>query len=241
MRKRGPFWLGARPRFPPPSLADENGLLALGGDLGTERLLTAYRLGIFPWPVDDPRVPLLWFAPDPRFVLRPAELHVARSLRRTLKRREFEIRVDTAFAEVIRACAEARRERGGTWITVEMIEAYSRLHELGWAHCFESWRGGSLAGGIYGIAMGGVFFAESMFHNVSNASKVALVTLVEVLGRRGFELIDCQQQTELLGRFGARPIPRPEFASALRRALSLAVEFPPQGPLECGAGLSASP
>lgn len=207
-------------RFPPPELADESGLLAVGGDLQPERLIAAYASGIFPWYQEGD--PILWHAPDPRFVLEPSKLHVPRSLRRTMARGTFEVRFDTAFADVIAACAGTGRPgQAGTWITPEMQSAYERLHHLGLAHSVESWADGQLAGGLYGVALGGTFFGESMFARVSDASKVAFVALVERLRGWGFPLVDCQQETEHLERFGAESWPRPRFQEALRASLLL--------------------
>jgi leucyl/phenylalanyl-tRNA--protein transferase len=211
------YRLGPEPAFPDPRLAEPDGLLAVGGDLDAERLLTAYATGIFPW-YEDP--PILWFSPDPRMVLRPAELHVPRRLRRSLRGRPFELSLDRAFHEVIRACATAPRGEGrGTWITEDMIEAYGRLHDLGFAHSVEAWRDGELMGGLYGVSLGAAFFAESMFRRCSGASKVALVTLVEQLSAWGFELFDAQLPVEHLERWGARPWPRERFLTALASAL----------------------
>ena len=230
--RRGPFWLGGEPVFPPPYLADENGLLALGGSLSPKRLMAAYSAGVFPWPLGDDQTPMLWFSPDPRFVLYPDELHVSRSLRRTLASGRFESRVDTAFREVIEGCARAPgRGRDGTWLSDEMIDAYVRLHELGFAHSFESWDDGGLAGGVYGVGIGRAFFAESMYFARPAASKVALVALVRSLGARGYRFIDCQQETENLARFGARMVPRPRFLAELSRALELPEDMPLPGSL----------
>jgi leucyl/phenylalanyl-tRNA--protein transferase len=212
------FRLPREPVFPDPALADPDGLLAVGGDLAPERLLAAYRAGIFPWY--DAGSPILWWSPDPRMVLLPGELHVARSLRRTLRAGRFEVRADTAFARVVRRCAEvARPGQRGTWITAEMIEAYARLHRLGLAHSVEAWEGRELAGGLYGVSIGGAFFGESMFADRPDASKVAFVTLVEWLRDRGFDLVDAQVETAHLRRFGAREIPRREFLARLARSL----------------------
>ncbi len=230
MRARGPFWLGAESSFPPPELADENGLLAVGGGLSPQRLVSAYRSGVFPWPLGDSHTPMLWFSPDPRFLLFPKELHVSRSMRAFLRRACFELRVDTAFAAVIRGCASAHRpSQEDTWISAEMIAAYVELHRLGYAHSFESWDGVRLAGGVYGVALGKAFFAESMFYDEPNASKAALIGLVTTLGDRGYRFIDCQQETPHLVRFGARPVDRAEFLALLGRALEEAEEFPPRG------------
>jgi leucyl/phenylalanyl-tRNA--protein transferase len=227
MVERGPFWLGREAVFPPAELAHASGLLAVGGDLSPERLLAAYRGGIFPWPLGEVDDPMFWFSPDPRFVLRPAEVHVSRSLRKTLRGGRFEVRFDTAFARVIRACAASRRRHEqGTWISDAMVEAYTELHRLGHAHSVESYRAGRLAGGLYGLAIGAVFFGESMFHVEPDASKVAFVTLVEELAARGYRLIDCQQETAHLARFGARPMARRRFLRELERAIALPVEFP---------------
>jgi len=200
--------------FPHPSLADPGGLVAVGGDLSPERLLLAYAHGIFPWYSD--LSPILWWSPDPRLVLFPGELKISRSLRRVIKKQVFTVTMNSSFGEVIRACAQTR---GETWITGEMIEAYAALHELGYAHSFESRHEGRLVGGLYGIALGRAFFGESMFSAMSDASKVALVFLVRFLADLGFEFIDCQTTTEHLRRFGAREIPRKEFLDRLGRAL----------------------
>ena len=187
-------WLDARTPFPPlaTALVEPNGLLAAGGDLAVPRLVSAYRRGIFPWY--SAGQPILWWSPDPRMVLEVAEFKVSRSLRRRVRAGGFEIRVDTAFAQVIDACARAPRAgQGGTWITQEMVEAYRRLHYAGYAHSVESWREGRLVGGLYGVALGRVFFGESMFAQEDDASKVALVALVALLQRLDVPLIDCQQ------------------------------------------------
>ena len=229
---RGPFWLGPDPVFPPAELAHASGLLAVGGDLRPERLLAAYRAGIFPWPLGEVDDPMFWFSPDPRFVLRPAELHVSRSLRRSLRAGRFEVRLDTAFEPVVRACAATRRRHEhGTWISEPMVEAYAELHRLGHAHSAESFRDGRLVGGLYGVAIGGAFFGESMFYTEADASKIAFVTLVGELAAGGFRLVDCQQETAHLARFGARPIPRRRFLRELQRAVAEPARFPPPGPL----------
>jgi leucyl/phenylalanyl-tRNA--protein transferase len=203
--------------FPPPSHAEPSGLLALGGDLSSERLLLAYSLGIFPW-YDQP--PILWFSPDPRMVIEPARLHVARRLRRRLRQGAFELRLDSAFARVIRSCAETRRPGSrGTWITPEMVEAYTALHEQGFAHSAEAWQEGALVGGVYGVSLGAAFFAESMFHVATDASKAALTALVWQLEAWGFALFDCQLPTEHLASLGAEPWPRERFLAALESAL----------------------
>jgi leucyl/phenylalanyl-tRNA---protein transferase len=208
-------WLDARDPFPPVALAltDPNGLLAAGGDLSPERLLAAYRNGIFPWYSDDQ--PLLWWSPDPRMVLIPAEFRIARSLRKRLQRRDYEARADSAFEQVMRGCAAPRVSQAGTWITEEMVAAYGALHRLGYAHSIETWMDGELAGGLYGVAIGRMFYGESMFTRVTDASKVALAHLVRQLERWGFDMIDCQMTTPHLVRFGAREIPRTAFMRKL--------------------------
>ena len=204
--------------FPDPELAEPDGLLAIGGDLSPERLLAAYAEGIFPWFNEDH--PILWWSPDPRLVLEPAALHVPRSLRRTIRRGRFRVTADEAFEAVIRRCAERDRPgQEGTWITAEMIEAYGRLHRLGFAHSFEAWEDGALAGGLYGVSLGAAFFGESMFADRPDASKVAFATAVEWLAARGVGLVDCQLRTEHLVRFGAHEIPRREFLDRLAKAL----------------------
>jgi leucyl/phenylalanyl-tRNA--protein transferase len=204
--------------FPDPRHAEPDGLLAVGGDLSPRRLLAAYREGIFPWFGEES--PILWWSPDPRLVLVPEELHVPRSLQRTLRRGVYRVTADTAFAEVIRACSTKDRPgQEGTWITPDMIEAYEELHQLGYAHSFEAWEDDELAGGLYGVSLGQAFFGESMFSERPDASKVAFVTSVRWLADRGIRLIDCQVRTEHLLRFGAREIPREAFLAQLRRAL----------------------
>ncbi len=211
-------WLGKELAFPPHEAAESGGLLAVGGDLEPARLLLAYSIGIFPWYNEDQ--PNLWFSPDPRMVLLPSELHASRSLRKTLRRERFEIRMDTAFEGVIRGCAEVERPCGeGTWITPDMIRAYCRLHELGFGHSAEAWEDDRLVGGVYGVSLGGCFFAESMFALRSDASKVAFVALVEQLEAWSFDLIDCQVHTDHLERFGAREWHRERFLEALAEAL----------------------
>jgi leucyl/phenylalanyl-tRNA--protein transferase len=206
-------------RFPAPEDAEPNGLLAVGGDLGAERLLLAYSMGIFPWYEDG--LPVLWHSPDPRTILLPSQLRVSRSLRKVIRDRTFEIRCDGDFEAVIRACARAPRNgQDGTWITDEMVEGYLRLFELGYAHCSEAWSGDELVGGLYGVSLGGCFFGESMFASCANASKVAFVALVEQLARWEFDLIDCQVHTDHLARFGATEWPRGQFLSILERSLA---------------------
>jgi leucyl/phenylalanyl-tRNA---protein transferase len=211
-------WLSrsdAADRFPAPSeaLTEPNGLLAAGGDLEPERLLAAYRRGIFPWYADGQ--PILWWSPDPRSVLRPDEVHVSRSLRRSLIKGGFELRIDTAFAQVVAGCAAPRDYSASTWITADMAAAYARLHRLGWAHSFETWLDGELVGGLYGVAIGRVFFGESMFTRATDASKVAFVNLASQLRARSFELIDCQVASAHVTSLGASTVPRAEFLARL--------------------------
>ncbi|MDX1698937.1 MAG: leucyl/phenylalanyl-tRNA--protein transferase [Thiohalobacterales bacterium] len=197
------------------ALVEPDGLLAVGGDLSSERLLYAYRNGIFPWY--GPDQPILWWSPDPRLVLFPEDLRISRSLAKTLKKHPFTVTFDTAFEQVIAACAEPRPGQAGTWITPEMQAAYVRMHELGHAHSVECWQAGELAGGLYGLALGRVFFGESMFTRITDASKVGFVTLVQMLQRRGYRLIDCQVRTGHLESLGAALIPRREFTRILDR------------------------
>ena len=213
--------------FPDPNEADAEGLIAYGGDLDPQRVLAAYAQGIFPWPYDE-TTPLLWFSPDPRMVLRPDDLHVGRSLQKIIARHTFEVRFDSAFDEVIRQCAATRRPgQRGTWITGEMIRAYNRLHEMGFAHSAEAWSEGALVGGLYGVSLGAAFFGESMFTQRPNASKAAFVHLVRQLHTWEFQLFDCQVYTEHVARFGAAPWPRARFLDALTNALTVPTR---QGP-----------
>jgi len=212
------FTLSKRLSFPPPHLAIKEGLLAVGGDLSPERLLLAYRNGIFPWYSKGE--PILWWSPDPRLVLYPDELRISRSLHKVIRRNVFQMTFDEAFDAVIEACAEAKRSYGeGTWITDEMKAAYCELHRQGYAHSVEAWQDGKMVGGLYGIAIRRAFFGESMFSHVSNASKVAFVTLVENLKRLNFIIIDCQVKTDHLIRFGAREIPRKLFLELVGKAV----------------------
>jgi leucyl/phenylalanyl-tRNA--protein transferase len=211
------YRLAADPVFPPASEAEPNGLLAVGGDLSSQRLLAAYAAGIFPW-YEDPQ-PILWFSPDPRWSLLPEDLAVSRRLARTLRARKLEVTLDTAFARVIAGCAAPRADAQGTWITPAMQEAYQELFELGFAHSAEAWQAGELVGGVYGVSLGGAFFGESMFTLRPDASKVALVTLVRQLAAWGFDFLDCQVHTPHLERLGARPWPRDAFLRALRKSL----------------------
>lgn len=203
--------------FPDPSFAEPDGLLAVGGDLSVERLLLAYQNGIFPWY--DETSPILWWSPDPRLIMIPSEIKVSRSLRSILKRGIFELTLDTAFEEVINSCAIIHRAKhSNTWITPEMIEAYIRLHREGYAHSVEVWHKKKLVGGLYGVSLGSAFFGESMFTEMSNASKVALVALARLLDSWGFDFIDCQVVTEHLISMGAKAIPREEFLEMLHRS-----------------------
>ena len=215
-------WLERDDPFPPveTALREPNGLLCAGADLSVERLLAAYRSGIFPWYSGGE--PILWWSPDPRMVLFCDELKVSRSLAKNLRNKGFEIRIDSAFSGVIKACAEPRKGEPGTWIGKEMQSAYVALHRAGHAHSFETWQGEQLVGGLYGIAIGRAFFGESMFSRATDASKVALVALVEELRARGSPMIACQQRTPLLASLGARTIPRRQF---LRRLAAL-VNYP---------------
>ncbi len=212
------YRLGSELIFPDPALADPEGLLAVGGDLSPERLLLAYSMGIFPWYSDDQ--PILWWSPDPRLIVKPKDVHISKSLQRTMKSGKFTIRFDTDFHSVIRLCSEMERpDQAGTWITEEMIEAYCLLHMKGFAHSVESYLDGDLVGGLYGVSMGRAFFGESMFSNCSDASKVALAALSGRLTEWSFDFIDCQVTTQHLVRMGAREIARAEFLDRLNDAL----------------------
>ena len=212
------FRLDDRLVFPPPELADDSGLLAVGGDLSADRLLLAYSMGIFPWYDED--LPILWHSPDPRMVLLAEELIVNRSLRKSIRRAPYRITMDQAFRRVVEACATTPREgQAGTWITSDMLDAYTELHEQGYAHSVEAWRDDELVGGVYGVSLGAAFFGESMFAHAPDASKIAFVTLVEQLKAWDMPLIDCQVHTEHLERFGATEWPRKRFLDALDEAL----------------------
>jgi leucyl/phenylalanyl-tRNA--protein transferase len=217
-------WLRSNDPFPSPlrALREPNGLLAAGADLAVPRLLDAYRRGIFPWYSEGE--PVLWWSPDPRMILAPGRLAVSRSLRKRLRRGDYEVRTDTSFEKVMRACAEPREAQVGTWISGEMINAYGALHQAGYAHSVECWMDGDLAGGLYGVSIGRVFFGESMFTRRSDASKIALVYLVRQLERWSFGMIDCQMSTPHLASLGAHEIPRPDFM----RALQELVNYPTQ-------------
>ena len=204
-------WLDDDEDFPAVdrALRRPNGLLAAGADLSPERLLHAYRLGIFPW--FSAGEPILWWSPDPRMVLFPHELKIGRSLAKSLRKGDYQVRADTAFEAVMQACSEPRPGQRGTWITDQMKAAYTRLHGLGVAHCIETWRDGELIGGLYGVALGRMFYGESMFSRASDTSKIAFVHLLRQLQKWNFGLVDCQMNTPLLASFGAREIPRRQF------------------------------
>jgi leucyl/phenylalanyl-tRNA--protein transferase len=208
------YLLDDKLRFPNPSHADKEGLLAVGGDLSPERLLLAYANGIFPWFGDDS--PILWWSPDPRMILIPEEFKKAKSLSQSIRLKGFDVMFDHDFPAVIKACSAAsRKHEDGTWITTEMIEAYIVLHDMGYAHSVETYLDGKLVGGLYGISLGKAFFGESMFHLERDASKVALATLVDRLIEWEFHFIDAQQQTDHLKSLGAKPVPRDKFLSML--------------------------
>ena len=222
-------WLNPGDPFPSAetALVDPNGLLCAGLELTPELVLAAYERGIFPWYSDGQ--PVLWWSPDPRMVLTPQDFNLHRSLRKTLKHVNFEIRTDTRFEAVMRACAEPRPEQGGTWIGDAIVDAYSALHWAGLAHSVETWIEGELVGGLYGIALGRVFFGESMFMRRTDASKIAFAHLVSQLRRWQFELIDCQQQTEHLASLGAAPISRADFVQRLSRLVHSNATVPRAG------------
>ena len=214
--------------FPPveTARADMGGLLAVGADLRPERILDAYRHGIFPWGTVDGQP--LWYAPDPRMVLFPGEFRLTRSLRKTLRNGQYEVRFDSNFAGVMAGCAATpRRGQDGTWISPEMKQAYLRLHELGWAHSVETWAAGELVGGLYGLAIGRMFYGESMFACRTDASKVAFAHLIQYLVAHQFEMIDCQMYTDHLASLGGREIPRTTFLAGVAALTAAAV---PPGP-----------
>ena len=212
------YLLSSNIAFPSPNLTSEDGLLAVGGDLDQKRLLLAYSLGIFPWYAE--AEPILWWSPDPRLVLYPEDLRISTSLKKAIKKDIFHITMDQAFEQVITACAKIRREKDeGTCIVQDMIEAYCKLHESGFAHSVEAWQDDTLAGGLYGVSLGRCFFGESMFTTITNASKVAFVALVNYLKALSFDLIDCQVKTGHLISFGAREIPRAKFLKQLKKSL----------------------
>ncbi len=218
---RKPYWIpfNASPYDFPPlenALTHPDGLLAVGGDLTSSRLMVAYRKGIFPWYSDDQ--PILWWSPSERMVLFPEKLKVSRSLRKTLRKKMFQVTLDQAFRETVKACAEPRRKQKGTWITDDMLEAYCQLHECDYAHSVECWFNGELVGGLYGVTLGKIFFGESMFSRITDASKVAFTHLVKQLQRWGFLIIDCQVYTEHLASLGGELIPRTQYKTWLDRA-----------------------
>jgi leucyl/phenylalanyl-tRNA--protein transferase len=208
-------------RFPDPRRATAEGLVAIGGNFSIERLLLAYRSGIFPWTAD----PITWWSPDPRAIFEMDRVHVSRSLAKVLRQNRFQITQDQAFREVMEGCAEPRPGRGQTWVTREFLEGYTRLHERGHAHSVECWQEGELVGGIYGVAIGGVFAGESMFHRVSNASKVAVCRLIEHLRERGFALFDIQMLTPITTQLGGITIPRADYLRRLAGAIEKSCGF----------------
>jgi leucyl/phenylalanyl-tRNA--protein transferase len=211
------FRLDDRLVFPPVHLA-EDGLLALGGDLRPERLLLGYTQGIFPWYAEN--LPILWHSPDPRMVMRTVDLVVQRSLKKAIRRAPYELRMDSAFAQVLEGCASVPRPgQTGTWLIPEMVDAYRRMHDLGFAHSIEAWKDGELVGGLYGVSLGGAFFGESMFARAPDASKIAYVAGVRQLEAWGIDLIDCQVHTDHLERFGAYEVPRMRYLDMLKIAL----------------------
>ncbi len=213
-----PTFLGKRLWFPDPVQADDEGLVAVGGDLSIERLLLAYRSGIFPWFIHDDLV--YWFSPNPRCILIPEEIKISKSMRQILNQKQFEITFNKAFEAVMRGCATAKRpHQESTWITEDFIEAYVALHKNGYGHSVEVWQQGELVGGLYGVALGKVFFGESMFSLVPNASKAALISLAEKLNAEGFHFIECQLYTPHLGSLGAKAVSRKEYLKMLSEAL----------------------
>ncbi|MEY4937576.1 MAG: hypothetical protein RIS64_3935 [Bacteroidota bacterium] len=212
------FWLDPdRIEFPNPHFANEDGIVAIGGDLSPERLLLAYRIGLFPWFNEDE--PILWWSLDPRLVLFPKDLYIAKSMRPYFNQQKFKVTFDRHFEQVVRACQQKNRkgQQNGTWISEDIVHAYTRMHALGYAHSVEVWQGEDLVGGLYGMAIGKVFFGESMFAEVSNASKVGFITLVQQLTALGYCMIDCQQQTQHLTSMGATPIKRSLFMKILKK------------------------
>jgi len=214
-------FLDQRLRFPDPRRADEEGLVAVGGDLSVQRLLLAYRSGIFPWTAN----PVTWWSPDPRGIFELDGFHISRSLARVLRQAPFEIRLDSAFQDVMEGCAEPARGRRSTWITPEFISAYCELYEQGHAHCLECWQNDELVGGIYGVSLGGFFAGESMFHRVTNASKVALYNLIEHLRQRGYVLFDTQMLTPITEQLGGVNISREEYLMRLKVAVEKPCSF----------------
>lgn len=209
------FRLSKELLFPHPSLANEDGILAIGGDLSAKRLLLAYSSGIFPWFSEDE--PILWWSPDPRFVLFPQDIVVSKTMRKILRRNTFKVTFDIDFRGVITRCGQLRK--GNTWITEDMVESYCKLNELGFAHSVETWFEGSLVGGLYGISLGKCFFGESMFSTMDNASKAAFITMVQILDEKGFTLIDCQVYSKHLESLGAVNIPRDLFLQIIQQSI----------------------
>ena len=205
--------------FPDPSLSEDDGLLAIEGDLSPERLLLAYANGIFPWFSDEE--PILWWSPDPRFIVYPKDIKISHSMKKILKKNKYRVSFDTCFRDVISNCSSTRKEEG-TWITNEMIEAYCKLHELGFAHSVETWYENKLVGGLYGVSIGRCFFGESMFSTMDNASKVAFISLSKLLEEKGFSVIDCQVHTEHLESLGAVNISRESFLVLVEKGTSIA-------------------
>jgi leucyl/phenylalanyl-tRNA--protein transferase len=206
--------------FPPLAWANEDGLLAMGGDLSPQRLLRAYRRGIFPWFNEED--PILWWSLDPRMILIPQQFKLSNSLAKVIRNGGFEVRVDTAFEQVMRACAAPRKDQAGTWISEDIIAGYAGLHDMGYAHSVEAWLDGELVGGLYGVSIGRMFYGESMFCRVSNASKVAIAHLCAQLTRWEFGMIDCQMETSHLGSLGGYPIPRDKFITELEKLIDCA-------------------
>ena len=207
--------------FPPvdQALQEPNGLLAIGGDLSSERLLTAYRAGIFPWFSEGE--PVLWWSPNPRMVLFPQDLKISKSLAKRLKKKDYEVRFDTHFRQVMEACAKTNRaDQNGTWITASIIDAYCELHQLGYAHCAETWIDNTLVGGLYGVMINKMFYGESMFHHVTDASKIAFVHMVNYLQTQGVGMIDCQMNTAHLASLGAHEISRTNFIHQLNKLIA---------------------
>lgn len=211
------YHLSEEHRFPSPRLASAEGLLAVGGDLSAGRLILAYKMGIFPWYSRGE--PILWWSPDPRLVLFPEDFHVSRSLKRLVKKQAFQITFDEAFDQVIAGCGAGRPGSEGTWIVPQMAEAYKQLHRIGIAHSVEAWQDGMLAGGLYGVSLGGCFFGESMFSRAPNASKVALEALIRFIRKQGFDLVDCQVKSGHLMRLGAKEMPRSTFLEMLEKSM----------------------
>ncbi len=212
------FYLNNKDRFPPVSLAEENGIIAVGGDLSPGRLIEAYKSGIFPWFSEGD--PIIWWSPDPRFVVFPGEVNISKSMKQELRRGTFTITADKAFEQVIQECRRPRKHESETWITGEIVKGYTELHKEGFAHSVEAWKDGELAGGLYGVSLGKCFFGESMFSKVKNGSKAAFITLAERLKDLDFDLIDCQVYTAHLESLGAVEIPRDEFSAILKYSLS---------------------